>query len=141
MLLIEDTNGWNLAEGGRSSLTRLAPADATPDQLSEALSSLQPSNAANPIGILLSSRRVFQSSFPIDEVGRKASSNAIAYRLEAELPFSAEELCLDSLAHEDQLSVFAVHKHETNELIELLRAPSSGAYSVRFVTPASLVLA
>lgn len=141
-LLIATPDSWYLSAAGKKR--KLASSTDSPSEVARTLCDAVP--AGGPLGILLDASRVFQSCFYKDDIGGKLHPDAIAYRLESELPFSAEDLVHDSIIDETgRIIAFASQRQPINALLKAIEeAAATGqgkAFQLRFITPTSLVVA
>ncbi|MEM7475739.1 MAG: hypothetical protein AAF483_12170 [Planctomycetota bacterium] len=133
-VLVQREDAWFLALAERTEFSQLEPicdSQADPAELASAVVQRLASTNGRvfQLAVLVSSSRVFHSSFPASEIGGAKNSKAIPYRLEADLPLSAEELLADWSFGEDQsVSGFAMDRSWINARILALvdQAKESG---------------
>lgn len=139
-LLIEGSTHWHLSSS--EAEVRLCPVDCPASQVvSEAVARIKPTKAGSALAILLNATSVLHSSFPRSDTGGTKARAALEFRLEANLPLSAEEFVaafqLDPKA-DGQVAAIATEKTRLLELISLLR---SEGIELHGVFPGSLLVA
>lgn len=122
-LLIERHEHWHLITS-ETELTLCAVDCPASQVVTEAAAQLKPKKEGCALAILLNATSVLHSSFPRSDTGGTKARAALEFRLEADLPLSAEEFVaafqLDSKA-DGQVAAIATEKKKTLELISLLR--------------------
>ena len=136
--LIETPDGWYFRQPSKDAQL-LVTRGAAPTELVDSLQSLSVDLKKCQLDILMDARSLLFSQFNLEDVGGSRARSSLLFRLEADLPVSAEELLADfRISGDGSVAAVAVEKQK---LLPLVSALAELEVRIRCILPASMAAA
>lgn len=114
VLLLASDSKWKLVASDGTSRVVGETTDSPEAVLARVL---EASSSSLRLSLLLDASQVLHTCFPASEVGQ-LTDKSIAYRIEADLPLSAEEIWSDRVLIGEQVSAFAIESRVFSKWLE-----------------------